>query len=144
MYYLNKGTPWMLQVLSSLLLLAGEDLLWQLIIPTLALILFHVVERQHYVWAFHALPMLHLSCSQPTKHPASWFQLHINLLLSLGASEETFLWLVQTTFVSHFPLVMMAVLPHMHSEVKSVALGVVGDKDPLFGFSGCVGLGPQG
>lgn len=42
----------------------------------------------HYVWDFHTPLMLHLSCSQPTKHPASWFELHINLLLSMEKSRS--------------------------------------------------------
>lgn len=33
--------------------------------------------------------------------------------------------------VSHFPVVIMAILPLIPSEIESVALGVVGDKDPL-------------
>lgn len=48
----------------------------------------HVVETAHYVWDFHTPLMLHLSCSQPTKHPASWFQLHIHLLLSMEKSRS--------------------------------------------------------
>lgn len=61
--------------------------------------------RQLYVWAFHTLLTLHLSCSQPTQHPASWFQLHINLLLSLEKSRSE--WgNLPLAWADHFVLVV--------------------------------------
>lgn len=76
----------MLQVLPSLLPFSGQErIFWQHIIPTLALILFHVVETA----VCPSLPRHScFICSQPTKHPASWFQLHINLLLSMEKSRS--------------------------------------------------------
>lgn len=84
----------------------------------------------------HALSQLF----QPTRHPASWFQLHINLLLSMEKwMRKPSSGLSRPFLVSHFPLVIMAILPHMHSEMKSVAPGSVEVKDSLFDFSRCVG-----
>lgn len=147
MYYLNKETPWMLQVFPSLLPFSWKERIFSVNTSFQHLHWFcFMLLRQRYVQAFHALLVLHLSCSQPTKHPPSWFQLHINLLLCMEkskVSEETFLWLELTLHVSHFPLVIMAVLPHMHSEMKSVALGGVGDTDPPFWLQWMCWIGPS-
>lgn len=89
MFRLNKGTPWMLQVLPSLLPFSWQERIFSGNTSFQHLNWFcFMFLRQHYVRAFHATLMLYLSCSQPTKHPASWFQLHINLLLSMEKSRS--------------------------------------------------------
>lgn len=89
MYYLNKGTPWMLQVLSFLLPFSWQERIFSVNTSFQHLHWFcFMLLRQHNVRASHALLMLHLSSSQPTKHPPSWFQLHINLLLSMEKSRS--------------------------------------------------------
>lgn len=88
MYFLNKGTPWMLQVLPSLLPFSWQEIFsGSTLFQHLDWFCFMLLG-QHYVQAFHTTLMLYLSCSQPSKHPASWFQLHINLLLSMEESRS--------------------------------------------------------
>lgn len=89
MYYLNKETPWILQVLPSLLPFSWQERIFSGNSSFQHLHWFcFMLLRQHYVRAFHAPLMLHLSCSQPTKHPPSQFQLHIKLLLSMEKSRS--------------------------------------------------------
>lgn len=89
MYYLNKETPWILQVLPSLLPFSWQERIFSGNSSFQHLHWFcFMLLRQCYVRAFHAPLMLHLSCSQPTKHPPSQFQLQIKLLLSMEKSRS--------------------------------------------------------
>lgn len=141
MYYLNKETPWILQVLPSLLPFSWQERIFSGNSSFQHLHWFcFMLLRQRYGRAFHAPLMLHLSCSQPTKHPPSQFQLHIKLLLSMEKSRSE--W-------GNLPLAwadhaVLAISPGDHGNPTTLAqwneisgTGSRGGQRPLCGFSGC-------
>lgn len=140
MYFLNKGAPWVLQVLPSLLsffwkeriFLSGSKLFkhlhWFCFISL----------REHYVWAFRATLMFYLSCSQPNKLHTLGFHSTINLLLSMEMcrnwwGNHSLAW--ADRFFSAISL--WWTWPVQPSWRNPKGTGGGGGWGPLFGFSGC-------
>lgn len=101
-----------------------------------------------YVWAFHTPLMLHFSCSQPTKHPASWFQLHINLLLSLERSRSEWGNLPLAFGADHFMLAIFAWWSWQSHHTCTVKWNQChwewwGTKTPPFWFQWVCWIGPS-
>lgn len=105
MFHLNKGTPWMLQVLPSLLpfwqerIFSGNTSFQHL--HWVCFILF----RQHYVQAFHSTLILAVP-SLPNTLPLGFTSTltFCSVWKSLEVSEEPFLWLEQIISCQPFPL----------------------------------------
>lgn len=102
--------------------------------------------RQHHVRAFHTTLMLYLSCSQATKHPASWFHSTLtfcSVWKSPEVSEETFLWLEQTISCQPFPLGDHG-NPTTHAQWNEIGgTGSSGGQRPHFWLQWVCWIGPS-
>lgn len=153
MYFLNKGTPWVLQVLPSLLPSSGRrasSFLAAHYSNTCTDWVCFMLLRQHYIRAVRATPR---SCfilatpSLPNFMPLG-FHSTINLLLSMEVSRS---WWGNPplAWADHF---FSAISPWWARQSYHACTlkwswcspngtGVGGGRGPVFGFSECVGLG---